>query len=114
MAKIFAVRSKQAYPEPHLDIILMDADCIEFLLRSVRRRFEEFGVKPFVCIQMGFVCMHFEAWELENLKSNQLINDFFQMFGESGMIETGDLYMDIKVEALLLLEQALIEAEARP
>ena len=36
------------------------------------------------------------------------------MFGESGMIETGDLYMDIKVEALLLLEQALIEAEARP
>ena len=92
----------------------MDADCIDFSLRSVRRRFEKFGVKPFVCIQMGFVCMHFEAWELENLKSKQLINDFFQMYGESGIIETGDFYMDIPVEALLLLEQALIEAEARP
>ena len=114
MAKIFAVRSKQAYPEPHLDIILMDADCIEFLMRSVRRRFEEFGVNPFVSFYLDFVYMHFEAWELENLKREQAINDFFQMFGKSGMIETGDLYMKIPVESVLLLEQALIEAEAKP
>ena len=85
----------------------MHADCIDFLLRRVGQHFEKFGVKPFVCIQMDFVYMHFEAWELENLQSKQRINDFFQMYGESGMIETGDLYMDIPVEALLLLDEAL-------
>ena len=83
-------------------------------MRSVRRRFEEFGVNPFVSFYLDFVYMHFEAWELENLKSKQRINDFFQMYGESGMIETGDLYMKIPVESVLLLEQALIEAEAKP
>ena len=104
MAKIFAVRKNQGYPK---EVVLMHADCIDFLLRRVGQHFEKFGVKPFVCIQMDFVYMHFEAWELENLQSKQRINDFFQMYGESGMIETGDLYMDIPVEALLLLDEAL-------
>ena len=88
-------------------VILCDADCVESTLRSVRRLFEKFGVNPFACIKLGFVCMHFEVWELENLNSKRLINDFFQMYGKSGMIETGDLYMDIPVEALLLLDEAL-------
>jgi hypothetical protein len=29
------------------------------------------------------------------------------MYGKSGMIETSDFYMDIPVEALLLLDEAL-------
>ena len=88
-------------------VILFDADSVQSTLRSVSRLFEKFGVNPFVCIKLGFVCMHFEVWELENLNSKRLINDFFQMYGKSGMLETGDLYMDIPVEALLLLDEAL-------
>ena len=102
MAQLFALKTNS---KP--DMVILCAGCVESTLRSVRRRFEKFGVKPFVCIQMGFVCMHFEAWELENLNSKRLINDFFQMYGESGMIETGDFYMDIPVEGLLLLDKAL-------
>jgi hypothetical protein len=107
MAQLFAVKTNHGYQKPNLEVVLMDADCIESLLGSVRRLFKIFGVNPFVCIKLGFVCMHFEVWELENLNSKRLINDFFQMYGESGMIETGDLYMDIPVEALLLLDKAL-------
>ena len=57
-------------------VILFDADSVQSTLRSVRRLFEKFGVNPFVCIKLGFVCMHFEVWELENLNSKLLINDF--------------------------------------
>ena len=104
MAQLFALKTNSKADM----VILFDADSVESTLRSVRRLFEKFGVNPFVCIKLGFVCMHFEVWELENLNSKRLINDFFRMYGKSGMNENSDFFMHIPVEALLLLEEALI------
>ena len=108
MAQLFAVKTNHFYQKPNLEVVLMDADCIESLLGTVSLSLKMFGAKPNVCINAGTVCMQFEAWELENLNSKRLINDFFQMYGKSGMNENSDFYMHIPVEALLLLEEALV------
>ena len=106
MAQLFAVKTNR-FLKPNM-VVLMDAECIESMLRAVSWRLKKFGAEPNVCINAGTVCMQFEAWELENLNSKRLINDFFQMYGKSGMNENSDFYMHIPVEALLLLEEALI------
>ena len=105
MAQLFALNTKF---KPNM-VILLDADCMQSLLRTVSWRVEKFGVKPQTCIDSdeGTVCMHWEAWELESLKSKRLINDFFQMYGKSEIGDASDFYMDIPVEALCLLEEAL-------
>ena len=119
MAQLFAVKTNHFYQKPNLEVVLMDADCIESLLGTVSLSLKMLlgkklnvcinaGTKPNVCINAGTVCMQFEAWELEKLSSKQLINDFFQMYGKSGMNENSDFYMHIPVEALLLLEEALV------
>ena len=107
MAQLFALKTNS---KPHM-VVLMDADCIESMLRSVSWRFEFFGVKPQTCINSdkGTVCMQFEAWEWEILKTKRFIDDFsrFQMYGKSSVNESSYFYLEIEVEALCLLEEAL-------
>ena len=112
MAQLFAVKTDR-----FLKPVLMDADCIESLLRTVSGRFEKFGITlTNVCITKGTVSMQFEAWELEVLKTKRFINDFFKMYGKSKTIEISHFYeafwptsMDFPVEALMLLEEAIVD-----
>ena len=103
MAQLFSLKANF---KPNM-VILLDADCVESLLRTVSSKLKIFGVEPQACITQSTVCMNFEAWELENLNKKRLINDFFKMYGRSGMTETSNFYMDFPVEALCLLDEAL-------
>ena len=117
MAQLFAVKTNSFYQKPKLEVVLMDADCIESLLRIVSGRFEKFGITPTnVCVTKGTVAMQFESWELEVLKTKRFINDFFKMYGKGKTLEISHFYaafwptsMDFPVEALMLLEEAIAD-----